>query len=133
MRKAARDSGQALVEMALLLPLLLAVAMLIVRGGQLLAIEIGMTGTARFAAAAAAAAIAHGGSPLAAAQAVVASASGTWTCGGAGVPVGCVTVTAQTGNASGVSLEVATVYNAVVPWWLGGSPVILRAQGVAAP
>lgn len=126
------DTGQALVETALMLPALLALAALLLVGGQLLSVEVALTDAAAAGALAAAAAAGRGAPALAAATVAADAEGGPLSCAGPGLPPGCVSVATATGTESGVALQVVTVYASVVPWWLGGAALQLRAQGAAA-
>ena len=130
--RASGEAGQSLVEFSLLLPLLCALAALLLGGGQLLAAEIALTQAARAGAVAAAAAVARGDAPLPAAQQAADGEDGSLSCGGAGVPAGCVAVSAATGAQSGIALEMATVYESVQPWWPGLPALTLQATAGAA-
>lgn len=126
------DGGQALVETALLLPLLLALAVLVVIGAELLRTEIGLTDAARAGAAAAAGAATRGASPQTAAEQAAAAEGVHLHCAGIGVPPGCVSVATATGPQSGVHMEVVDVYDTVVPWWPFGGVITLHAEAAAA-
>ncbi len=129
---AAGSAGQALVEMALLLPLLAAVLLLLLVGGQWMAQEIALTDAARAGAVAAAAAADRGLDPQTAAVQAADAEGGTLQCSGAGVPASCVAVTAGTGAESGVALEIVTVYGGTPAWWPGEPQITLTARAAAA-
>lgn len=125
------ERGQALVELALVLPLLVAFAGLILIGGQLMAVEVRLTDAARAGAVAAAAAADHGGSPQTAAAEAASAEGGPLSCRGAGLPASCVSLSSASGAPSGVQMEVVTVYDTAVPWW-PGPPITVQARAAAA-
>lgn len=128
----AGDGGQALVETALLLPALVALAILVVIGAELLQTEIGLTDAARAGAAAAAAAVTRGAPAQPAAQQAAAAEGLQLSCSGTGVPPSCVSVASATGPQSGVNMEVVDVYDTLIPWWPVGGAVTLHAEAAAA-
>lgn len=127
--------GQALVETALLLPLLAVLVLAAVDGGQLMSASIALTNAAAAGARAAAADYVHGDAAgqIAADAAQAAHAEGaSLNCSGTGLPPGCIAVQAAT-TPGGTPDEVVTVYDTpslVVPV---GYPLTVSAQGVAAP
>lgn|GEM_PF-3844388 len=126
------DGGQALVETALLLPVLLALAILVIIGAELLQTEIDITDAARAGAAAAAAAATRGASAQRAAQQAAGAEGIHLSCSGAGIPTSCVSVAAATGTQSGVQMEVVDVYDTLAPWWPVGGGITLHAAAAAA-
>ena len=124
--------GQALVELALLLPLMMALFLLVMTGGQWLSAEIALTNAARAAALAAAGAVQRGQAPLPAAVAAADAEGGTLQCSGASVPSSCVTVAEETGPESGATIEAVTVYERTASWWPGEPRTTLTARAAAA-
>lgn len=128
-------AGQALVETALALPLLMTLVAAAVDGGQLMAAASVATAAAAAGARAAAGDVARGASPSelqADAVSAVGLASGGLTCSGSGVPAHCVSVGAAT-SPHGAPVEVVTVYDTPSLLVAVGAPVTLTARGVASP
>jgi Flp pilus assembly protein TadG len=128
----AGTAGQALVELALLLPLLGAIFLLLLAGGQWIAEEIALTNAARTAAVAAADAVNRGSDPTAAAIAAADAEGGALRCGGGSAPPSCVAVVTETGPLSGATLEAVTVYETTPSWWPGEPRWTLTARAAAA-
>ncbi len=120
------------METALLLPVLVLLAFLVVVGAEILRTQIGITDAARAGAVAAAAAAIRGTPPLAAADSAAASEGIHLLCSGTGVPASCVSVTTATGAQSGITMEVVDVYDSVVPWWPFGGAITVHAEAAAA-
>jgi Flp pilus assembly protein TadG len=127
-------SGQALVEMSLLLPLLLVLATAAIDGGQLMMASVAMTNAAAAGARVAANDFAHGDAfSQITADAVQAARSegASLVCSGVALPAGCVGVHASV-TPDGTPDEVVTVYDTpalIIP--IGS--LTLSAQGAAAP
>lgn len=127
--------GQAVVELAVALPLLVALATLVFAGGRLLATSVALTDAARAGAVAAASDVARGQPSQAASDAVAAAAAeGTpLSCSGDGIPDGCVAVATTTGSTSGEPMEVVTVYDQVNTGVPGLPPLQIQEQAAATP
>lgn len=127
--------GQAVVELAVALPVLVALAMLVFAGGRLLATSVALADAARAGAVAAASDVARG-QPGQAESAAVAAAAGEGaplSCAGDGIPADCVAVATATGGSSGEPMEVVTVYDRVDTGVPGLPPLQIQQQAVATP
>jgi Flp pilus assembly protein TadG len=129
------SSGQALVETAVALPLILTLLAAAVDGGQMMAATASLSNAAAAAAKVAAQDVAQGDPPgqVQADAAQAAAAEGApLACSGLDLPEGCVVVAAVTGP-GGTPMEQVTVYDTptlLVPF---GPGVTVRALAAAAP
>ncbi|MHB8573000.1 MAG: TadE/TadG family type IV pilus assembly protein [Candidatus Dormibacteria bacterium] len=132
-----RTSGLAAVEMALLLPVLLALVSAAIVAGQLITTNIGLASAARAGAAAAALDVQSGNIATEAADAANAARQeegGTLNCqAGGSVPASCVSLTTTTGSSSGIQIEVVVVYGTVTPYLTGVAPITVQANAAASP
>jgi Flp pilus assembly protein TadG len=132
---ARRQSGQAVVELALVLPALIVLAMLVLAGGRLLATSVALADAARAGAVAAAADVARGqaGQALQDATAAAAAEGLNLTCSGPDAPAGCVAVATEAGGSSGEQMEVVTVYDLVDTGFPGLQPIQIHQRAAATP